>query len=403
MQNYYISIPFNDSTPNGTIFNTFEYELIDETVDSRDIPSKYNMLYKHILSLDDKKRTICLSPDYAISSATCTAMSEKYMVKTTIEGNRQIFTSDLQIVYITSYPHTDTFTEISNKNLSKSILTNIFNKNKVSYTNHIFLPSPKNFTLVGIKDTESTDILDDMSIEYYTMSQIKKKSIARIISHVVNKVKSSPLYIIFDMSVMNIMFAPNVFRFIDNDKDLETQFSGFNIDDVTLMFKALSKCNIVGIDITGFNLNPSTDAKRMNITTMTAKLPLIHALNLKERKINVFNHDTQFLIFRPCRKLNEYDYGWYILLGLSIELEEQIMKKLSISQDKIIPFCLNSNKDEDDDDVIEDNDEDENVYIALTTMNEQNNMSYFDTNKICDCALFPDEKSEVPLYFMIKK
>ncbi|ATZ80880.1 putative arginase [Bodo saltans virus] len=401
MKNYYISIPYNNSTPNGTIFNTFDYELIDENVDGHDIPTKYNKLYKHISSLDSSKRIIALSADYAISAATCTAVFEKYLEPTIIEGNKKIFISDLQVVYITPHSHMNIFTETSNKNLSKSILSNIFNQNEMSFTNHKFLPSPENFTILGIRDIEDTDILKNHNIEYFTISQIKKKTMAKICPYVVDKIGSKPVYIIFDMSVMNIMYAPNVFRFIDKDKDLEEQFQGFDIDDIITIFKSLSICNIIGIDITGFNLNSTTDSKRLNITTTTAKLPLVHALNMKEKKVNVFNRDTQFLIFRNCRKENEYDYGWYILLGLTVDLEEQIIKRLNLSTNKFIPFCLNSNKDEDDD--IIDNNEDENVYISLTSMNEQDKISYFDTKNICDCVLFPNEKAKIPFYFLMKK
>ena len=92
MQNHFVNIPFNKISAKHNIHHNFNYEIYERmysSLNENDIPIVYTFIYKYILSLSSNLRPIIFSPDYSVSSATCSAMAEKYMeqVDTVIASN----------------------------------------------------------------------------------------------------------------------------------------------------------------------------------------------------------------------------------------------------------------------------------------------------------------------------
>jgi arginase family enzyme len=395
MKNHFINLPFGKSNAKGIIYNNFDY-CFDansyEKLNQNDIPIIYNSLHKYILSLPQDIRPVTLSPDYAITSATCSAMGEKFMTNEIISDTVSKYTTPLKVIYLTSSPHLNELNYSSQHDFTKSILSNILGLNEMLYTNHNFIIPPENFTLLGLNDynLQSNDIetLNNNNMTYFTLSQIEKKTIEDICEYIQETIGNDPVFIIFDMSVMSTVYAPGVLRFVDNDKNLDKQLDGLCENEIIHIFKSFGKMNIVGLDITGFNIHQNTSKKIYDATVNTSNLALMHLLQIKEKRINVFTDETKFLIFRPIERINENDLGWYILKGISIELEEKIIKKLELSVDNVELFSVNDNT---------------KVYIALTTIAEQDKKSIDSTESIFDCVLIPEEKNKILFYLMTKQ
>jgi hypothetical protein len=392
MKNQFINIPCGQSDAKETIYNNFERQVdpdLYNRLDDRDIPIIYYTFYKYILSLQKDIRPIVFSPDYAISSSTIAAISEKYMIAES-EGENVKYTSPVKIIYLTSIVHIDELKELCPQTFAKSILSNVFGNNDVSYTRHKFIPSPQNIILFGLNDnvicSDDIEKLNNDNVIHFTLYQIRKKGIDNILERLQEIIGDDPVYFVFDMSVMSIIFTPAVFRFVDqSDTNIENQIDGLSDNEVIKIFKAFDKSKIIGLDITGYNLKKDMPEKQLMITSYCAKLPLIHLLKIKEKKINVFNNDTKFLIFRLTQRENDQDIGWYILKGASIEFEEKVIKELELTDNNISIFML---------------DEETPIYISTTTVAEQKEKSFYTATTIHDCALIPEEEQKMVFYLI---
>jgi arginase family enzyme len=438
MQNHFINIPFNKSSAKGTIYNKFDYEISDilySSMDNDEVPVVYNLTYKYIKSLKLNLRPIVFSPDYSISSATCIAMAEKFLEK---GGNNGIvkYSSTMKIVYFTSTSHTKELTHISALDFSKSIITNILDQNKISYTKHQFIISPENIYMLGLNDNlitqDDKEKLNLEKIKFFTLSQVNKKGYENICQYLIDEICDSPVYIIYDMSVLSFDTSPCTFRLVDNiNKNDKNKMDGFSYDIMLKIFESLKVLDIVGIDITGYNLKNDTPDVLFKITSQAAKIPLVSLLGLKEKKINIFNENTKIVICKPYnpKQINwennvfsnkqEIDYainniknvlnnndndndndecdigfdsdkeedereqvqelediGWYVMRGIPIELRENLIRKIMESKDNIISYVL----------------DDGHMYISYTTIEEQEKKSYYTATSIKDRALTPGEK-----------
>lgn len=394
MKNQFINIPCGSSDAKETIYNNFERQVDPELynrLDDHGIPIIYYTFYRYILLLQKDVRPIVFSPDYAISSSTISAISEKYMVAES-EGENLKYTSPVKIIYLTPIIHVAELTEISPQTLAKSVLSNVFCSNDVSFTRHKFVPSPQNIILLGLNDSlicsDEIEKLNNDNVVHFTLSQIRKKGIDNILEHLQEIIGDDPVYFVYDMSVISAIFAPAIFRFVDKTRSLEEQIDGLSDSEITSIFKAFEKFKIVGLDIMGYNLKKDMPEKQLMITSYCAKLPLIHLLKIKEKKINVFNNDTKFLIFRPRHQENNRDIGWYILKGASIEFEEKVIKELELIDDNISIFMLDSETP---------------IYVSTTSVAEQKAKSFYTATSIHDCALIPEEEQTMILYMMTKE
>jgi arginase family enzyme len=434
MQNFYINIPFDKSNAKGTIYNNFNYEiseLLYSSLDENEIPLIYNFVYKYIKSLKSNLRPIVFSPDYSISSSTCSALAERYMEK--IEENGiQIYISPLKVIYFTSTAHLDELKNISALDFSKSIITNLMDQNEISYTKHQFIIPSGQIYMVGLNENLlSQDDIEKLKlngIKYFTLSNIKKKGIENICQFLIDEIRDDPVYFIYDMSVLSFESSPCVFRVINKEKN-EEKLNGLSTDEIINFFNKLKPLNIAGLDITGFNLKKETPDIPFKITSNTAKLALVNLLGIKEKKINIFNENTKIVICKPInskQKINwetnkkslfadkeerkkavnrlqqafeeeedinynsdddsseniedeeneELDVGWYIMRGIPTELKEELIKKLMDIKDNIMSYVIG---------------EDE-MYISFTTIGEQEEKTYYTATSIKDRVLTPGEK-----------
>lgn len=381
-----VNVNFAQITAKAHIYNTFDYEICEklyEKNDEQNYPIVYNFLYKYLGILAKDKLPIIFSPDPAISASSIAANAEKYM-SAQMEKDVVNYTSNLKIIYFTATPHLlEKYEHANVENFTNGIISNLICTEENTFTKHNLALNSNQFILIGINEDLTDPIqmekLNKLDITYFTLKQMRKKGLVQIMELVKQLVSDNPIHVVFDMSVASIETAPCVTRFIDADKK-EFCLSGFNGDEIITCMKNISCENVVGLDITGYDFRVETNEIIYRVTCEVAKLPLIHILGIKEKKINIFNENSKTLIWRPVDQVSHSDVGWFILRGVSNELREEIMK--SIPDDTIIIFTL------DDDDGNE-----MDAYISTTTMAEQEEKTYYDqTHEITDCVLFYEEK-----------
>ena len=385
---FFINVNLADITAKGNVYNSFDFEIVQEmydTVDTNGVPIVYNFMYKYILQCDQNKLPVVFSPDPAISASTIAANAEKHMY-TKINGDNPEYYSNLKIIYLTATTHIlNNYDKITVENLSNSVVSNLLCQinNGFTYTKHKLALQGDQFIVIGLNDNiiddDSLQTLDNYGITYLTLSQMRKKTINSIVQTINSLLIGCPVHVVFDMSVLSMNVAPCVTRFVKN----KTNTDGLVINEIIELLKNISNENLIGIDITGYDFRINNTDRMFRITCEAAKLPLIHLLKMQDKKINVFTEDSKFLIFRPIDQEDSNDVMWYILRNVSLDLREQLIAKLDI--DEIYPL-----KYKDDDGEIE------NVYVSTTTINEQQQKTYYDeTLDIFDCVLDPDEKIDM--------
>lgn len=392
---YFININCNEITGKNHVYNKFDYEVINElykTCNEDGYPIVYNLIYKLALTIPKSKKIITLSPDPAISSATIAGLAEKYMCGQ-FDSTSTISMPKLRILYLTASPHLLTnFKDITFENLRNSIISNamcVLNIGTPSYTAHKLALHPDQFFLIGINDNlledDEREILDNSGITYFTMKQLRSKKISNVMDFINDKIMSDPLMVVFDMGSTSYNTAPCVTRFLkDGTKTNITDLNGFDKPELTEIFSKINKENLVGLDITSFDFRIDNKEIAYRISCEAARLPLSLLLEIKEKKINIFNEHSRFLIYRPIEQLSEFDVGWYILRGVPLNIREQIMKH--IDDDTITSVQIDVN-----DDGVE-----QMVLITTTTMFEQEQKSIFAKGaKITDCNLYQTEKTSM--------
>ncbi len=425
-QNFIINVNFEGITAKNNIINKVDYDVTEKMyeVHSDDgFPLVYTFMYKYVKQVEKNKRIITFSPDPAMAAATIAGNAEKYvLLGQDADSKNPSYTSNMKIIYLTSTSHIlqeALFSNLENqnndsvendldnkkidinvKNLTNSVISDLLCLNDVSFTNHEFVLSGNQFILIGINDKSLTDIetetLKNLDITYFTLDELKKKGIDTIIKSVKEMILDAPLHVVFDTSVMAYSVAPCTIRFFGNDmssiidedslkeyvksKISQDHLRGLNVEEITQIFNMLSTCNIIGLDVLGYDLRISDKQAAFRVTCEIAKLPLVHLLKITEKKINIFNEDSKMLIWRPYEQKSEDDVGWYLLRNTSLKFREDILKHLV--DDTIISHSV-----EDDDGEINE------ILLSVTTMNEQEKKTYLDnTTKISDCVLFVEEK-----------
>jgi hypothetical protein len=208
--------------------------------------------------------------------------------------------------------------------------------------------------LFGVSDEEVVD--DTVS---FTFKKIKQIGIDDIISIVKELLADSSVHICLNMGKIR--------------KSVEQTDEGVELSDLLKLLNAV-KQKVVSIDITEFNPSVATSDDIQTIKSAAIQC-LTGLFNIKEKQINIFTENTQFLIYRPIKQLDPLcDYGWYILKGLAIDDREMLLKTLP---DDTITTIIVDNTD---------------YLLTKTTMAEQNGKSCFTTTLVEDCVLFPDEK-----------
>jgi arginase family enzyme len=396
-EHYLINVVCNGITAKDHIFKQFDHEVVDSmyrTCDENGHPLAYNFLYKYIstLPIGNGKTIITFSPDPSISGSTIAAMAEKYIqTEPDIDGSMK-FTSKLKILMITSSSHLFTnYTEITVENLRNSMLSHLIGKKRSTYMGNKLVLSKDQFTLIGLNDNllenAEREELENCDVSYFTLKQMRKKSIKSIIDAFNEKIGDDPLMVVFDLASTSYESAPCVSRFLkDGIKTSPDLLNGFNVGELRELFLSINCENLVACDITGYDFRLDNKERAYRITCETSKIPLFTLLKMKEKKLNIFNENSKFLIFRPIEQTSETDLGWFIMRGLSLEDRENIMK--SIPDDIIIDFTI-----EDTDPDNTNNYQEQTVLITTTTIEEQNKKSFYDPDlKITDCVLYPAQK-----------
>jgi len=336
---------------------------------------------------------INLSTDRAISASTLSAINkyidDKYKV---------IYIDSTPDLNILNYDDIQQNNQEENELYRTSVISNLLSIHsnrmnpsdteciKRSFTKHHIDYNLSQFIFLGLQelsDYEQT-LLINMNAEYYKLENLNK-NLERILDKIVYDNKDEKCIIIFDMSVCNINCAPCVIR--ENNR-------GINIDQLNMIIDKLSKLNkIKMIDITGFQLEQDSTNYRITVDTIVKIYSKL--LKLKEYSINVFNENSKFLIYKPLDEIyEENEHGWYILRNLNLNMRNELLEELdgdSIMSLEIPKQLFYDNSEEFED--FEDFEEDIEIIIGSTTMNEQNEKSYYCTNSYKDMVLYPDEKS----------
>lgn len=354
MDSQFVNISYEKNNAKGKIYISFNTEF--EGHENIDI-EYYNFI--KTIELNKSLVTICPEPFISLS---------------TICGNNERF-ENIKIIYFTSLFNNENISLFENNMLGKykSIIsnsTNLFHNNHLTHS----VIKPEQYILIGLCD----ELLDDVSIEYmiknkityFTINQMRKKNMKELMNIVNDYISDNKIHIIFDMNMMDAKYVSKLYEF---DK-----LNGMTIHEVLHLFEYLNFKNICGLDITNFDL--TNDTKKSKYTIEIGKIILQKLLNINEKKINIFNEHSKFLIFRPVKQEDESDIGWYILRGTSNFDKEKFIREYV--DDNIIT-------------IVDDDDEDNNIYCSTTTINEQENMICEMASSIEDKILFSDEKVDM--------
>lgn len=387
--NHFINVKLQEITAKKHIKDEFDYEISDmfyEKLSEVGIPIVYNFLYKYILqNVPKNNRVVTFSPDPIVSTSTIVGLAEKY-IYTEVENYEGkdclIYKSNLKIVYFTAQPHlSEEVKEINLKELAGMTIANTLCSTDSTISGHKLALSPDQFVLVGINqeilNEAQKDELSKSEIKHYTLQQIKKKKIKNIIRAINNFIEDNPIHVVFDMACMSLDTAPCVTRFVDYEK--HKNVDGFTMTEIEEFMNSLNKTNLVGFDITGYDLRVNYSERAFRVTCEVPRRLLHIVLGLREKKINIFNEHSKFLIWRPVEQNLNDDVGWFILRNIDLDTRERLIEH--IGTDNIILF-----QTEDDDG------ESIDAFLTVTTMAEQQGKIYCEETKISDTTLYPAQK-----------
>lgn len=355
----------------------------------------YNNLFKYCNTVS-KNNQIYISKDSYLSLPIISGINEKYMIMSASENTE--FSSQLKILYFCNYHDLDDYNEDKKNN---SIIGSLMGISKTPFSEHKLNIKSDQIILFGLND-EDYDIdlegLSELNIEYYTLSNIKKKGCNRILDNIFERNNNIPFLCNVNLEVFSKKITPSVNRrnlSIESEINLEIKeennkmTNGLDYNHLTEICNIL-KNKIKYLIITGFDSSIDNETKFMSrLTNEVVQILYRNIMDLKEKKINVFNENSRFLIYRKLEQESEEDIGWYILRFLTMDNRQQILDK--IMDDKIYNFNLNDyldeNSDENEEDILTGE-----ILISATTMDDQNKKSYYLSKSIMDCSLFPQEK-----------
>lgn len=404
-----VDVPLKDTSSVAKILDKYNYQVnkeLYEKLDSDGIPIVYNFLYKYAREIKDK-RVVTVSLDPAISASTISASCEKSMIiEPDTKSGKPRYISNTKILYFDSSPDLDDNTETNMMSLSKKIVTNLMclssigDSEDATFTKHNLVVDPNQIIYFGLNENVMTDydkaMIEKFGFRNYTLQRIKKIGIDRIIKSVIDDISDNPVHIVFDMSVFDISIAPCVIR--NNPHNIKADaLDGLNLDDMILLCNELSSLNIIGMDVTGFDLRSSENkliskenAQLMErVTCETARMLVAKINKIPEKRINIFNENSRFLIWRPVDAENNSDagIGWYILRGVPLDTREDILSKIEDGEIQSITIEL-----DDSDDNLENT---KDILVASTTIQEQQEKSFYMSYSYLDCVLYPSEKIDM--------
>jgi len=330
--------------------------------------------------------TITLSSDAAVSLATISGACEALMSMRSEDGH--VFADgDIHLIYIDSTPDIQTIHVETHEHLTGQIISNALGINEMSFCRHRVNMSAKNIHYFGLNDEVMTDddrkALDDYNLENFSLQLLRKKGIGRILNAIFQKLEYENIMIVFDMCAMNQKSAPATYRYSGPGSE-----DGFDESEIHEIFSILrNHKKIRGIDITGFNFGPR-DQSTKNITINQQTMKVIENIlklfvDIKKNSINIFNENSKFMIWRKLNDPTEDPVGWKILKGMSLEERNDLMKSIDGDMPISIPI------------IDEEMGENYDAVVAITTVEEQQEKSYYFTNDPMDRCLLPGEKMDM--------
>lgn len=376
---YFISAPCHQSSREqgfqfapSEIKQKYDFEIIKKMFDGSviDIANKkielckgYQLLYEYILKYTNLKpndKIITIGGDNSISTGTVAAINENYIKQM---GNN--VTSDLMVLWIDSYPDIDDFNTSLTKDLNDMAVASLLGLCDMNFTKNKLLLNKNQLIYYGLVDKNNNiDDVKECMIPHFTVKKINSLGDKKCIDVIKNMIKNKPVHVVLDMKVFDSSLIKSVIPLNNN---------GLKLEQVENLLSGI-KNNIVAMDIVEFNPQIGT-IEDVKITRETIRHILAKTFDIKEKSLNIFNEDSQFLIYRPTQQEDPFtDIGWYILRGLTINNVNDIMEKFC--GDEIITIPIDN----------------EEYLITKTTMNEQNEKSYYTAKTINDVTLFPEEK-----------
>jgi hypothetical protein len=357
----YVLIKTIIDSENNYCRNSFDYTLTFIS---------YNQLYLELKSLmkneENKNKiliTFCSDPSVSISVIPVLNELESNII---IQPNFKLqcefpeYKSKLKVIK---------FTSKLNYNYKNSFDKLINNNNDIK---HQILLKKEQFILIGLE-------LIDSELITYSKNDLEINKLEKILKLIKSNLDSNPVFIDIDLSIFDQSLSPLCLRHPDEINKIEERV---NIDklQLRLFLQYLSKLNICGINISGFcvDFNDTSLINRIQIETIHQIYGSL--LNIKQHKINIFNENSRFLIFKPQEEI--YDdidqYGWYIMRNIDLELKEKLLE--DIKDGEIISIEI-------DDDNIK-----KKILISTTTLSDQDELSYYLAEDYSDKRLYPDEK-----------
>lgn len=348
----------------------FNGSVIDLPNNKIELCQGYELLYQYILKyskMNQNDKIITIGGDNSISTGTISAMNEKYM-----KQSGEVCKSDLMVLWIDANPDLFDFNTSPNKDLNEMAAASLLGLCESYFVKNKLALDVNQLIYYGLIDQrDNLEMVKDLKIPHFTNRKINLIELDHIIDSIKSLIGNKPLHIVLDMKVFHHSIVKSVVP--ENSQGLE-------LNKVIKLLEALKE-NVVSLDIVEFNPLIG-DMKEIGIAKDIIKLVLNVLFDIKEKRINIFNEDTQFLIYRPIEQ-DDYkeDIGWYILRGIDTKQREELLQL--VPDDSIITLDIDMNEDN-----IE-----ETYLITKTTINEQNQKSYFTAQTIEDTTLFPPEKA----------
>lgn len=413
-------VNFEKTSPCGAILNKPDYVFNEDlytVANENGYPIVYRLIYEYYKNMKDDRKPILFSMDGSVSSATIAGLNEKNMYIVDHEG-RPNYKSKLKVLYLDSRPDItlhEPKKEHSISDTMSSVISNLISVDK-SYTQHKLNLSSDQLLYIGLNDNiTNPDEIKSVSLnrfKYHMLNKTRKSGWEYLYSEIDKFVLDDPVHLVLDMSVLDHTIGPCVIKHNPNKKDV-SELDGLNGEEFINLMKHISKLNVKSMDITGFYFATDNTTQAYRITCETAKLAYQIIFNLKDKKLNIFNENTRFLIWKDLQTLDidkkielyekgekekeididgmtqeeidkleliDDEIGWYIMRDVSLEMRERFIADLKDS-DSIKTISI-----VDDDGKVKD------VMITSTTIEEQNSKSYFTAKLYLDCVLYPEEK-----------
>lgn len=350
----------------------YDYEVSEElmtSIISNDIITPalgYDALYNHILKYKKdnmENKIVTIGGDSSIWASTIPAINENYM-----KTIGQSVESPLYVIIVSAKPCLHNFSTYNNTCMDHMSIASVLGITDPPLVNFKLLLQPQQIIYIGLRDMDNTEaeILDDLGIVYYNMNKIKSLGMDVIVDSIKEVIGDSPVHLAISLTSFDPSVVPCVTH-VFND--------GLLLGDMELITKKLSK-STVSLDIVDFDTNIGSERQK-NRTGEYCRRIIVNLFDIKEKKINIFNEDSEFIIYRIADQVDDdTDYGWYIMRGLDMETKSDLLEKI---KDNVIDVEIDG----------------EDYLVTKTTVNEQQNKNYYSSNKITDFVLTPQEKEHM--------